>query len=95
MDIRQLVKQRILILDGAIGTMIQGYGLSEGDFRGRLDLRDDVLYAGNNDMLCLTRPDIVQDIHRRYLEAGADMINQYFLFAAYITGRLPLGASVG
>lgn len=74
MDIRQLVKQRILILDGAIGTMIQGYGLSEGDFRGRLDLRDDVLYAGNNDMLCLTRPDIVQDIHRRYLEAGADMI---------------------
>ena len=74
MDIRQLVKQRILILDGAIGTMIQGYGLSEGDFRGGLDLRDDVLYAGNNDMLCLTRPDIVQDIHRRYLEAGADMI---------------------
>ena len=74
MDIRQLVKQRILILDGAIGTMIQGYGLSEGDFRGTLDLRDDVLYTGNNDMLCLTRPDIVQDIHRRYLEAGADMI---------------------
>ena len=74
MDISQLVKQRILILDGAIGTMIQGYGLSEGDFRGRLDLRDDVLYVGNNDMLCLTRPDIVQDIHRRYLEAGADMI---------------------
>ena len=56
MDIRQLVKQRILILDGAIGTMIQGYGLSEGDFRGRLNLRDDVLYAGNNDMLCLPVP---------------------------------------
>lgn len=54
--------------------MIQGYGLSEGDFRGKLDLRDNVLYAGNNDMLCLTRPDIVQDVHRRYLEAGADMI---------------------
>lgn len=74
MDIRQLVKQRILILDGAMGTMIQGYGLAEADFRGSLPLRDDVQYAGNNDMLCLTRPDVIADIHRRYLEAGADLI---------------------
>ncbi|MGM9701304.1 MAG: methionine synthase [Prevotella sp.] len=74
MDIRQVVKQRILILDGAMGTMIQGYGLTEADFRGSLPLRDDVQYAGNNDMLCLTRPDVIADIHRRYLEAGADLI---------------------
>lgn len=57
-----------------MGTMIQGYGLTEADFRGSLPLRDDVQYAGNNDMLCLTRPDVIADIHRRYLEAGADLI---------------------
>lgn len=74
MDIRQLVTQRILVLDGAIGTMIQGYGLRESDFRGTLSLQNDIQYIGNNDMLCITRPDIVQDIHRRYLEAGADLI---------------------
>ncbi len=74
MDIRQLVKERILILDGAMGTMIQGYGLQEADFKGTLALRDDMQYAGNNDMLCLTRPDVIADIHRRYLEAGADLI---------------------
>ena len=65
MDIRQLVKERILILDGAMGTMIQGYGLQEADFKGTLALRDDMQYAGNNDMLCLTRPDVIADIHRR------------------------------
>lgn len=69
-----VVGNRILILDGAMGTMIQGYGLTEQDFRGQLALRDDTLYAGNNDMLCLTRPDVISDIHRRYLEAGADLI---------------------
>lgn len=63
---------RPLILDGAMGTMIQSYGLTETDFRGQLDLHGQ--QAGNNDLLCLTRPDIILDIHRRYLAAGADII---------------------
>ncbi|MCZ6883038.1 MAG: methionine synthase, partial [Gammaproteobacteria bacterium] len=68
------LKQRILILDGAMGTMIQAHGLDEADYRGqrfadwRVDLR------GNNDLLSLTRPDIISDIHKAYLEAGADII---------------------
>ncbi len=68
------LKERILVLDGATGTMIQGFGLREADFRGnrfsswKRDLK------GCNDILCLTRPDVVKDIHRSYLEAGADLI---------------------
>ena len=72
--LEQLVRERILILDGAMGTLIQHYGLEEHDFRnGRLDGIPGPL-KGNNDILCLTRPDVVADIHRRYLEAGADII---------------------
>ena len=72
--LEQLVRERILILDGAMGTLIQHYGLEEHDFRnGRLDGIPGPL-KGNNDMLCLTRPDVIADIHRRYLEAGADII---------------------
>lgn len=69
-----LVKERILILDGAMGTMIQRYGLSESDFRGERFSGVSGIMKGNNDLLCLTRPDVVLDIHRRYLEAGADII---------------------
>ena len=76
--LEDIITERILILDGAMGTMIQSYGLQEDDFW-RDDLRSDsplkqVLMKGNNDVLCLTRPDVVSDIHRRYLEAGADII---------------------
>ena len=72
--LEQLVRERILILDGAMGTLIQHYGLEEHDFRnGRLDGIPGPL-KGNNDILCLTRPDVITDIHRRYLEAGADII---------------------
>ena len=73
--LRELVKERILILDGAMGTMVQSYQLSESDFRGlRFKQEDGRQMKGNNDLLCLTRPDVVLDIHRRYLEAGADII---------------------
>lgn len=72
--LRQLATKRILILDGAMGTMIQQYNLQEADYRGEqfsdwhLDLK------GNNDLLSLTRPDIIRAIHCAYLEAGADII---------------------
>jgi 5-methyltetrahydrofolate--homocysteine methyltransferase len=69
-----LLAQRILVLDGAMGTMIQSYGLGEQDFRGDL-LRDHPRdLRGNNDLLCLTRPDVIGEIHRAYLEAGADLV---------------------
>ena len=75
MKLRDNVKDRILILDGAMGTMIQGYNLTEKDFRGNLELLQMLNYQGNNDMLNLSRPDIIEDIHRRYLEVGADIIS--------------------
>lgn len=73
-DIRSLAKERILVLDGAMGTMIQLYGLCEDDFRAKLFADIPGQMAGNNDVLCLTRPDVVADIHRKYLAAGADII---------------------
>ena len=75
MKLRDNIKDRILILDGAMGTMIQGYNLTEQDFRGNLELLQMLNYQGNNDMLNLSRPDIIEDIHRRYLEVGADIIS--------------------
>jgi 5-methyltetrahydrofolate--homocysteine methyltransferase len=73
-DIRTLLKNRILIIDGAMGTMIQRYKLSEEDYRGTRfrDWPSDI--QGNNDLLCLTQPDIIREIHGHYLEAGADII---------------------
>src|SRR6185369_16875990 len=69
-----LLKKRIAIIDGAMGTMIQTYKLEEADYRGERfkDWPSDV--KGNNDLLSLTRPEIIQEIHRSYLEAGADLI---------------------
>ena len=72
--ISQIVSDRILILDGAMGTMIQQYNLTEEDFRGERFAHIPGQLKGNNDLLCLTRPDVIQDIHRKYLEAGADII---------------------
>ena len=68
------LQDRILLLDGAMGSLIQTYSLVEKDFRGNLDLPEGTNVQGNNDLLSLTRPDIISDIHRRYLEAGADII---------------------
>ena len=74
MDIVTLLKERILILDGAMGTMIQRYTLEEEDFRGSVFQDRKGSLKGNNDLLNLTRPDIIFDIHKAYLEAGADII---------------------
>ena len=71
---QELVRRRILILDGALGTMIQKYNLSEEIFRGGRFKEFPGQMKGNNDLLCLTAPHIIRDIHRRYLEAGADII---------------------
>ena len=73
-SIAEIVTQRILILDGALGTMIQKYNLTEEQFRGGRFVDQPGQMKGNNDLLCLTAPHIVQDIHRKYLEAGADII---------------------
>lgn len=72
--IEDILPGRILILDGAMGTMIQRYGLTEADFRGERFKDFDRLLKGNNDLLSLTRPDVIGDIHREYLAAGADII---------------------
>src|SRR6478609_5805421 len=74
MNIKDLLDQRILIIDGAMGTMIQRYKLSEADYRGERfkDWPSDI--KGNNDLLSLTQPQIIQAIHKEYLEAGADII---------------------
>ena len=72
--IRDILEKRILIIDGAMGTMIQRYKLNEADYRGERfkDWPSDL--KGNNDLLCLTQPHIVKEIHKKYLEAGADII---------------------
>ena len=73
-SIETLVRERILILDGAMGTMIQQYNLTEENFRGKRFAQIPGQLKGNNDILCLTRPDVIRDIHRKYLAAGADII---------------------
>ena len=72
--LKEILKNRIMVLDGAMGTMIQRYKLSEKDFRG--DKFKDHPYdlKGDNDLLCLTQPQIIKEIHKAYLEAGADII---------------------
>ncbi|MEA5005468.1 MAG: methionine synthase [Rikenellaceae bacterium] len=73
-DIRQIIKERILILDGAMGTMLQKYGFSEKEFRGELFKDNPGELKGNLDLLSLTQPKAIEEIHRSYLEAGADII---------------------
>ena len=73
-SLRDLMADRILVLDGAMGTMIQSYGLDEDDFRGPLLREHGSELRGNNDILSLTRPDVIEAIHRAYLEAGADLL---------------------
>ncbi|ENO96565.1 methionine synthase [Thauera phenylacetica] len=73
-ELRQLLAERILILDGAMGTMIQQEKLGEADYRGERFLDHPKDLKGNNDLLVLTRPQVIAGIHRAYLEAGADII---------------------
>ncbi len=72
--LHKALSQRILILDGAMGTMIQGYKLEEADYRGErfADYHMDI--KGNNDLLAITQPHIIREVHRKYLEVGADII---------------------
>ena len=69
-----LLSRRIAILDGAMGTMVQRHQLTEADFRGQRFADHGHDLRGNNDLLVLTRPDVIGGIHRQYLEAGADII---------------------
>ncbi|MBS1635449.1 MAG: methionine synthase [Bacteroidetes bacterium] len=73
-DIKKELEKRVLIIDGAMGSLIQQYKLTEEDFRGERfkNFHKDV--KGNNDLLCITRPDVIEEIHKQYLEAGADII---------------------
>lgn len=73
-QIRSLLEQKILILDGGMGTMLQSYKLSEADFRGERFANHPCDVKGNNDLLSLTQPQIIRDIHRAYFEAGADIV---------------------
>ena len=69
------LSERILILDGAYGTAIQKYELNENDFRGSLLAKHSKALLGNNDLLILTKPDVVQEIHESYLESGCDILS--------------------
>ncbi|MDE2973318.1 MAG: methionine synthase [Gemmatimonadota bacterium] len=82
----RLLAERILVLDGAMGTMIQGYGLGEADFRGDVFASHPAPLLGNNDLLALTRPDVIGEIHRAYLGAGADIVETNTFSAT----RLPM-----
>jgi len=73
-SIQQLLNERILIIDGAMGTMIQRYKLTEADYRGERFKSWPSDLKGNNDLLCLTQPQIIKEIHKQYLAAGADII---------------------
>ena len=73
-DLKKILNDRILILDGAMGTMIQQEKLEESDFRGDLFKNHECELKGNNDLLSITRPDIIKKIHRSYFEAGSDLV---------------------
>ena len=73
-DIREELKSRVLVLDGAMGTMIQQYRLTEEDFRNEEMTEMTNELFGNNDFLSLTRPDIIREIHAAFLDAGSDIL---------------------
>src|SRR3954451_25471825 len=81
--LRQALTQRILVIDGAMGTMIQGYRLGESDYRGERFKSWSCDLKGNSDILVLTQPQIVAEIHRAYLDAGADIIETNTFTANY------------
>ena len=74
MDIREALKSKILVLDGAMGTMLQEYKFEEDDFRGSRFANHPIPLKGNNDLLSITQPEAIKTIHKKYLEAGADLI---------------------
>ena len=72
--LEKILEQRIMILDGAMGTMIQAYKFEEEDYRGERFKDYEILLKGNNDLLSLTQPEAIKEIHRKYLAAGADIL---------------------
>jgi len=72
--IKEILKERILILDGAMGTMLQQYDFTEEDFRGERFKDHQIPLKGNNDLLSLTQPEAIKEVHRKYFEAGADIV---------------------
>jgi 5-methyltetrahydrofolate--homocysteine methyltransferase len=72
-DIRELLLDRILVLDGAMGSLIQQYNLTDADYRGERFKDFPHELKGNNDLLSITRPDVIKEIHAKYFEAGADI----------------------
>ena len=73
-DITNILKNKIMVFDGAMGTMLQSYNLTEKDFRGERFKDHTTDLKGNNDFLCIVRPDIVAKIHKAYFDSGADII---------------------
>ena len=73
-SLEELLRKRILVIDGAMGTMIQGYKLDEKGYRGEVFKDHPKPLKGNNDLLVMSQPAIIEEIHRKYLEAGADII---------------------
>src|SRR3954468_8412246 len=73
-SLRELLARRILVIDGAMGTMIQRERLSDADYRGERFKDHPADLKGMNDLLCITKPEVIEKIHRQYLEAGADII---------------------
>lgn len=73
-QLQEILRERVLVTDGAMGTMIQTYRLSEQDFRGERFADHDRNLKGNNDLLVLTKPQVIREIHRQYLDAGADLL---------------------
>jgi 5-methyltetrahydrofolate--homocysteine methyltransferase len=90
--IERLIRERVLVIDGAMGTMIQQEKLTEQDFRGDLFGSHPTDLKGNNDLLVLTRPDVIRRIHTKYLEAGADIIETN-TFSATLLGQAEYGLS--
>lgn len=73
-NIHKAIQQRILVLDGAMGTMLQQYNFSEENFRGQRFKDYKIPLKGNNDLLSLTQPEAIAEVHRKYFEAGADIV---------------------
>src|SRR5688572_21157258 len=73
-ELREILARRIMVIDGAMGTMIQREGLQEADYRGDRFRDHPKDLKGMNDLLCITKPAVIEKIHRQYLEAGADII---------------------
>ena len=86
MSIENVLQKRILIIDGAMGTMIQRYKLRKQIIVAK-DLKIGIRCKGNNDLLSITQPQIIKDIHKQYLEAGADIIRNQYIHAARLLHR--------